>query len=122
MMSRINPAMIASGVRAPGAKTASPTSPRTTARSAYAAVPRLTSTDASSSGSFTSSASFVGLGRDRGTLTRHAVCLQNVGHLGNVPRALLEHLRDDLGDGGPRDAAVEERGDGHLVGAAQHRG
>ena len=57
-----------------------------------------------------------------GTLARDPVSFENVGDVVNVPGSGIEGSLVDRGDRGPRDAAVEERGDRHLVGAAEHGG
>src|SRR5215471_17573684 len=120
------PMMISSGMREPGTATNSTTRPTRNAMRIFVATPRLTSTDASSSGSFTGPLSFgsrslVGLERDGRALARDPVGFENVGDLGNVPRAVVEHLGDHLRDRAPRDSPLEERRDCDLVRAAERR-
>src|SRR4051794_39375024 len=123
------PTMIASGMRLPGTNTASPMSAARNATRKRVARPGVISTVDSSSGSRTIASLGVwsrglaqALDGGGGTLTRHAVCFQNVRDLPNVPRTCLQGFGSHPGDRPPRYAAVEERGDGDLVGPAQHRG
>src|SRR3954453_2674525 len=123
------PSTISSGVRLPGTSRNSHTMPRRKAMRMPVATPLLTSTLASSSGSFTlgslaarSCAPVQTFDGDGGALARHPVSFENVGDVVNVPRAAIEGFGIDRGDGRPRDAAVEEGRHRDLVGPAQHRG
>src|SRR3974390_1831245 len=119
------PSTISSGVRVPGSTTNNATIDATNASRTPVATRLLTSTPASSNGSFMSPPScrpVQSLDGGDGAPARHPVGIQNVGDVVDVPGAGVERLGGDGGDGRPGDAALEERRDRDLVGAAKHRG